>query len=216
MPLDAAVKDSAAAVTRGAGTDFEKGRAIFDAVASGAHDHAGSADRNLAVVALCGAGRHLAGRALAREAATLGGPPDFAYVFPEPLGPHRWRGVLRQGDLYRVYLVHSLSGQTELKEELRTQFGDPRVEEVRHSSFGRRLEAFFKAPVWRVEGAPASGTTADTSGVRVSAYDLRFLSLLLARRHVFEYTFRVGPAGQVGRPTWRPEPAGAGNDPGSA
>jgi len=155
---------------------------------------------------LCGAGRHLAGHALAREAAALDPPPDFAYVFPEPLGPHRWRGVLRQGDLYRVYLVHSLSGMVELKEEMQTQTGDRRVEEVRQSPFGRRLEAFFKAPVWKVQEEPAT----------VSAYDLRFLSLLLVRRHVFEYTFEVGPAGQVGRPTWRPEPTGARGGPGSA
>ena len=157
-------------------------------------------------LALCGAGRHLAGRTLAREAAALDAPPNFTYVFPEPLGPHRWRGVLRQGNLYRVYLVHSLSGQAELKEEVRTQTGDPRVEEVRQAPFGRRLEAFFKAPVWRVQGAPLT----------VSAYDLRFLSLLLTRRHVFEYTFEVGPAGQVGRPTWRPELTGARGGPGSA
>jgi len=33
-------------------------------------------------LALCGAGRHLAGRTLAREAAALDAPPNFTYVFP--------------------------------------------------------------------------------------------------------------------------------------
>jgi membrane-bound metal-dependent hydrolase YbcI (DUF457 family) len=182
-------------------------------------------------LALCGAGRHLAGLALAREAETLGRSPDFAYVFPEPLGPHRWRGVLREGDLYSVYLVHPLSGETELKETIRTEIADPLVEEVRHSDFGRRLEAFFKAPVWRVEppssdraegargetapgaadeepstGERVVGSGLDPSKPSVGAYDLRFLSLVLARRHVFEYTFQPGPDGRLGPPTWQVGP----------
>ncbi len=172
-------------------------------------------------LAFCGASRHLAGRALSGEAAALRGRPDFAYVFPEPLGSHRWRGVLRSGDRYRVYLVHSLSGKVELKEEVRTQTGDPRVEQARRSPFGRRLEAFFKAPVWRVDAMPeaagetgrnaGAGLTEDRTPAQVSAYDLRFLSLVLARRHVFEYAFQLGMDGQVGQPTWHPEPARPGD-----
>ncbi len=177
-------------------------------------------------LALCGVGRHLAGRALALEAAALGGRPDFAYVFPEPLGPHRWRGVLREGDLYSIYLVHPLSGEAELKETVCTEIADPRVEEVRRSRFGRRLEAFFKAPVWRIEppsgdrtgtatatvqAAPSTSQTMAASGVdpskpSVGAYDLRFLSLVLARRHVFEYIFQPGPDGRFGQPTWQVGP----------
>ncbi len=144
---------------------------------------------------LCGAGRHLAGRALAREATTFGLRPDFAYVFPEPLGPHRWRGVLRERDLYRVYLVHSWSGEVEPKEEIRTRTDDPRVEEVRRSAFGRRLERFFKAPVWRVSDAPLD--PAARGPAEVGVYDLRFLSLVLQRRHVFEYNFTVDQRGRV-------------------
>jgi membrane-bound metal-dependent hydrolase YbcI (DUF457 family) len=176
-------------------------------------------------LALCGAGRHLAGRALAREAAALGGRPDFAYVFPEPLGPHRWRGVLREADLYSIYLVRPLTGEVELKETVRTEIADPRVEEIRQSAYGRRLEAFFKAPVWRIEppaddrtetspAADAAPPTShmvvalevDASKPSVGAYDLRFLSLVLARRHVFEYTFQPGPDGRFGPPTWQVGP----------
>jgi len=119
--------------------------------------------------------RHLAGAPWrARRRRSM--PPELHLRLPRAARPHRWRGVLRQGNLYRVYLVHSLSGQAELKEEGATQTGDPRVERCVGGRSGAGSRPFFKAPVWRVAGAPAT----------VSAYDLRFLSLLLTRRHVFE------------------------------
>lgn len=144
---------------------------------------------SLAVVAayllFCGVNRGLAGRVLSREAATLRPPPDFSYVFAEPLGPHRWRGVLRQGNTYRLYLIHSLSGTIEARDELTTQLGDLEVEAARASPLGRRLERFFKAPVWEVmaRGAPSD----------IQVRDLRFGSLLMRREPVFTFDFAVYP-----------------------
>ncbi len=158
---------------------------------------------SLACVALyllfCGANRAFASAILAREARAPssgvaaavgavpdGAPVDFSYVFPEPLGPHRWRGVLRQDGEYRVYLLHSLTGRAQLAETVRTDAGDPRVAAARATPIGRRLERFFKAPIWRIHPASASRT--------VTAYDLRFVSLVLGSRPVFEFTLPLPPA----------------------
>lgn len=137
----------------------------------------------LACVALyvlfCAASRLRAQRLLARESAASGA--EFSYIFPEPLGAHRWRGVLRRGNAYRVYLVHSLSGKMEAKGSVATAIGEPEVEEARHSPQGRRLEAFFKAPVWRFDSAGKSP--------HVSVYDLRFKPLTINRGRAFEFRF---------------------------
>lgn len=107
-------------------------------------------------------------------------PVDFTYVFPEPLGAHRWRGVVRTGDTYRLYLVRPLAGRAELSEELRTDLDSPVVEAARRTPLGRRLEWFFKAPVW----SPADADEA-------TVYDLRFRPLVLHRPAVFSFTVPV-------------------------
>ncbi|HEV8337718.1 MAG TPA: metal-dependent hydrolase [Candidatus Polarisedimenticolia bacterium] len=139
---------------------------------------------------VCAAGHALAREALAREALATPGRADFLYVFPEPLGPHRWRGVIRKGNLYDVYLVHSFTGRLEKKERLETHPESPEAARARQTPLGHRLERFFKAPVWETrrsypEGAPA----------RVTAYDLRFRSLVLNRRSIFPFCFQVTDAG---------------------
>lgn len=101
---------------------------------------------------------------------------DFSYVFPEPFGPNRWRGVARSGSEYRLYLIDALESTIEARESVYTQPDDPATVRARASPVGRRLEGFFKAPVWRVE--PGGG---------VVAYDLRFRPLLLERAGSFEY-----------------------------
>jgi len=142
---------------------------------------------------LCGAGRAVASRNLAEAAAGSGGVPDFTYVFPEPLGPSRWRGVVREGDRYRLYLIHVPGGTAEAMGGVGTDPGDPAVREILGSPLGLRLASFFKAPVWEVR---REGGAAD-----VSAWDLRFDSLLLGRAPVFRYEFRVHePEGAAGRP----------------
>ncbi|MBI4375492.1 MAG: metal-dependent hydrolase [Elusimicrobia bacterium] len=121
----------------------------------------------------CFANRALAQRLLARQSRS----PDFSYVFPEPLGPHRWRGVLRHGERYSLFLIRTLSGEIEPRGELITHLSDAGVKRARDSERGRRLEAFFKAPVWQAGLRP-----------EVSVYDLRFRSLLI-RRASFEFFF---------------------------
>ncbi|MGH9798106.1 MAG: metal-dependent hydrolase, partial [Candidatus Polarisedimenticolia bacterium] len=56
-------------------------------------------------LAVCGTGRLLAAGELRRAADRDGLRPEFTYVFPEPLGPHRWRGVARQDGVYSLYLL---------------------------------------------------------------------------------------------------------------
>jgi len=111
-------------------------------------------------------------------------PPDFLYVFPEPLGPHRWRGVARTGDRYRLHLINVVTGTVTLRREVTTHVADPLVARARATPLGRRLEGFFKAPVWEV-GAGSVG-----AGV----YDLRFTSFVLDRPAVFRFTVPLGAA----------------------
>jgi len=142
-----------------------------------------------AYLLFCGANRWMAGRALAREAALLDAPTSFSYVFAEPLGPHRWRGVLREGNTYRLYLIHSLSGKAEPRGAVETRLDDPSVQAARASPLGGRLERFFKAPVWEIAGR--------ASPARVLARDLRFSSLVLGRDPVFVFSFLVTAGGEV-------------------
>jgi membrane-bound metal-dependent hydrolase YbcI (DUF457 family) len=146
-------------------------------------------------VLFCGVNRYLAAEVLAAEAGHLARPPDFAYVFPEPLGPHRWRGVLREGDTYRLYLIHSLTGVIEARGEVKTRSHDPAVKQVRETPLARRLEWFFKAPVWEV--GDASGTDRSRT---VSVTDLRFTTLVIDGAPSFIYRFRIEDSGRIEGP----------------
>ena len=140
----------------------------------------------------------LCGAARARSAALLAGHistgADFTYVFPEPLGPHRWRGIARYPGRYDLFLIHPLTGQVEPRGRVRNDLDDPRVAAARQTPDGRRLERFFKAPVWQMEG---EGNAGDDRGVSragyraVSAWDLRFKPLVMERQAVFRYTLEV-------------------------
>jgi membrane-bound metal-dependent hydrolase YbcI (DUF457 family) len=113
-----------------------------------------------------------------------GAEASFSYVFPEPLGPHRWRCLVRREDhSYREFLFHTLSDRAEPPLDVPSFPNEPAVLNARASPAGRRLDWFFKAPVWRPE----------PGGIRV--YDLRFGSLVLKRRGAFEYT--LTPDGRV-------------------
>ena len=143
---------------------------------------------SLAYVIFCGANRIMARQALATEIDYQRNIPEFVYVFPEPLGPHRWRGVMRYGDTYKVYLIYSLSGRIELKDEVETKKDNPYVIRVKDTDLGRRLVWFFKAPVWGIErGNPTE----------VNVYDLRFRSIVIGREAPFEYKFHVYEVGRV-------------------
>ena len=110
-------------------------------------------------------------------------------VFPEPLGPHRFRAATRVGDAWHVSLIHVLGGSVEPCEVVHTDEAAPRVAEVRASPSGRRLERFMAAPVW---------TLASDGGVEV--YDLRFNSRVVVRNGTFVVRF---PAGRT-EPSWNP------------
>lgn len=135
----------------------------------------------------CGTSRSMAYEKLETEAEHLGGQASFYYVFPEPLGPHRWRGLLLYGNQYRVYLIHPLSGQIELKDIIVSEIEDPLVRKARQKPLARGLEWFFKAPVWTVLKNPQS------IPVEVTVSDLRFRSVVIGRDPPFVFRFPVQP-----------------------
>jgi inner membrane protein len=145
----------------------------------------------------CGANRLLAREALDAASERLGTPVEFSYVFPEPLGPLRWRGVARNGANYRIYLIHTLSNKIEYLGQDRTAVGDPAVELVRKTQRGRRLEWFFKAPVWKVERDLATAEPSRDRPVAVSVYDLRFRPAVIGSKAFFVFRFNVFPDGRV-------------------
>ncbi|MEK9146441.1 MAG: hypothetical protein AAB339_12605, partial [Elusimicrobiota bacterium] len=137
----------------------------------------------------CCGNRVQATRLLDWEEKTSGLEGEFSYVFPEPFGPHRWKGVLRTGSVYHLYLIHSVSGKVEPRGEMETASG-PEVEAARKTALALRLERFFKAPVW-------SARKGADGAAEVSVRDLRFQSLVLSRGIPFEFRFRVRPGGAV-------------------
>ena len=126
-------------------------------------------------------------RALSILSGEAGGAA-FQYAFPEPLGAHRWRGVVKDEAQWRVYLVDSVRGTAEKRLVLPDAGATAPAVAANATPFGRRLSTFFKAPVWTVEPAAGGGTVA-------SVYDLRFTSLTLKRGTPFQYFFDVGPDG---------------------
>lgn len=119
-------------------------------------------------------------------AQTTGGGEGFRYAFPEPLGAHRWRGVVKERDGWSVYLVDVSKRTVEPAMTLPVDEWSPASRAAQETPFGRRLSAFFKAPVWTTAPAPDGGHTA-------SVYDLRFVSLVLPRPPAFRYDFDVAP-----------------------
>ena len=148
-------------------------------------------------ILFCGASRAVAVERLAGEASRQEIRPDFQYVFPEPLGAHRWRGVLREGDRYSVFLIHVLGNQIEKMDELQTWRGDPAVEAARRLSLAGRLEWFFKAPVWNLDRPPPGADKTPDEPVRVSVYDLRFRSVVIRREIPFRFSFIVDGRGMA-------------------
>ncbi|MCZ6692050.1 MAG: metal-dependent hydrolase [Planctomycetota bacterium] len=136
-------------------------------------------------VGICGVARGRASSALDRVASHLGVGADFSYVFPEPLGPHRFRGVLRVGDEYRLYLIRLPSGLAEPRGSVRTDANVPALRAIREAESARRIEWFFKAPVWkvldheRIEAPPGMPVEDGQENVEAEVYDLRFRSLVL-------------------------------------
>lgn len=122
-------------------------------------------------IILCGLGRRQALTQLKNVAKESQIQAAWIYVFPEAFGPWHFRGVIKEGSQIKFYLLHNLIQKAELKEIYVTQEHDPEVQNMRLSFEARRLEWFFKAPVWQ----------RDENGV-IKVFDLRFRSLLLQSR----------------------------------
>jgi inner membrane protein len=127
--------------------------------------------------------------AVALLAETTGGR-GFQYAFPEPLGAHRWRGVVKTDGEWKEYLVNVSKRTVEPGPALRDDGMTAAALAAKETPFGRRLMTFFKAPVWTVEPAPGGGSVA-------SVVDLRFSSLVLPRPPAFRYEFDVPPGGEA-------------------
>lgn len=106
--------------------------------------------------------------------------PRTVRVFPEPLGPQRFRVVALTDDGWMVSLCSIFRG-IERREIVPTAPDAPRVAEVRASPHGRKLEWFMAAPVWTLR--PDGG---------VEVYDLRFASAVVPRGRTFLVEFPPG------------------------
>jgi membrane-bound metal-dependent hydrolase YbcI (DUF457 family) len=145
-------------------------------------------------VAACGVARSQAERVLDQTARQQGLVPEFRYVFPEALGPHRFRGVLKEpGGPYQVYLIHVLSREAVLRAEFQTDEQHAVVRQARASDKGRKVEWFFMAPVWEMTRGTSQNSKFPTAGNGdlCTVYDLRFYSIIANRRVPFRYGFQV-------------------------
>ena len=129
--------------------------------------------------------RQMATALLAQETGGAG----FQYAFPEPLGAHRWRGVVKADGEWRQYLVNVSERTVVPGPVLRDDGLTGPALAAKETPFGRRLTGFFKAPVWTVEPKPGGGAT-------VTVSDLRFASLVLPRANPFEFTFDAAPGAE--------------------
>jgi inner membrane protein len=114
--------------------------------------------------------------------------PSFTYVFPEVFGCWRFRGVIKEQDKYGMYLINLFRGSAELKYETTTDEDKPEVLAVRETKEAKKLEWFFKAPVWKIDDVAAAG---GEKRKEVTVTDLRFRSLVIDRGSS-HFTFRFG------------------------
>jgi len=113
--------------------------------------------------------------------------PKEIRVFPEPLGPQRFRVAARTDAGWEVSLCSLLHG-IERRETVPTAPDAPRVAEVRATPRGRKLDWFMAAPVWTLR--PDGG---------VEVYDLRFVSAVVPRGKTFRVEFPPGSLDPVVR-----------------
>ncbi len=119
---------------------------------------------------------------------------QFRYAFPEALGPHRFRGVIRAGDTYHVFLVRPFKSTATEAFSVRTDEGSPIVQAICRTPFASRLMWFTKAPVWALIPPQVGPTPPHPTGASVS--DLRFSSLVLHWDNSF-FTFAFDKDGRV-------------------
>jgi len=122
-------------------------------------------------------------------------PQPGGYVFPEPFGPTRWRGVVRSGDDRLVYLLEPFKQLASWRRTDHSDELDPAVIKVKEEALAKKLLWFYKEPVWKVERK-------DGKPVAVYVYDLRFESLLLENKPSFGCRFELDEAGTVTKAYW--------------
>lgn len=113
---------------------------------------------------------------------------DFAYTFPEPFGPQRFRGVIKNDSTYEVLLVHPLSKKIDHLNTINSENSDPKALQIKTSEIGKKFEWFFKAPVWTRDKENPEGNVWNGT-------DLRFQSPVLKFRNPFVYQFQIDENG---------------------
>jgi membrane-bound metal-dependent hydrolase YbcI (DUF457 family) len=110
-----------------------------------------------------------------------------SFLYPEPFGISRFRGVTRASDYYVMYQIWPFQKRVELLERLEVKEQTAVVEATIHTEAGRRLDWFFSTPIWR--------TSSDGEGAVV--YGLGFRTRILPSRTPF--IFHVTADGKVSR-----------------
>jgi inner membrane protein len=136
-------------------------------------------------VCLCGAGRIRSQQVLNAHLQNEPVTPISTYVFPEALGPHRFKAVAHMGDVQHLYQVRPWSNQVFRMRQYKTKEGTPDFESIKDDPEIRKLIWFFKAPVWNI----VRDETVMPPVLRVEVFDLRFISTVISRRSSFQYTF---------------------------
>ncbi len=103
----------------------------------------------------CAVNHTLATHHLERYVRQAGLVAQRVYVVPEPLGPHRWSGLIRVEHGYRVVLIYSLSGRVQDVQAVDSMMMSPLVVQARRHPRAIQAERLFKAPIWQVEGHTA-------------------------------------------------------------
>jgi membrane-bound metal-dependent hydrolase YbcI (DUF457 family) len=106
--------------------------------------------------------------------------PSFSAVFPEALGLHRFRGVIKSGSTYDLYQLNLLKHSAVFVQSYATFENVPEVMKIRQSERAQKLEWFFKAPVWQKDPQNPGAW---------EVFDLRFVSTVLKGKNPF-FTFK--------------------------
>ncbi|MFN0117177.1 MAG: metal-dependent hydrolase [Elusimicrobiota bacterium] len=142
----------------------------------------------MAYVMICGLFHAMSKQMFSKWLTNQGQKTDFQYIFPEPFGPHRFRGVSRTDQEYKSSLIEVLNNKVTPAFKTKTEFKNSDIERILKSAEGQKLNRFFKAPAWELDQEKSSkdGLT------RIwKASDLRFTSILLNRGNFFSYRFEV-------------------------
>jgi membrane-bound metal-dependent hydrolase YbcI (DUF457 family) len=136
-------------------------------------------------IGICASARVRAAELLREQAQQEALQPKKFFIYPEPFGPQRFRGIVREADRYSVYQIWPFRKRLERLDRLAVEEPSPAVEAARRTYAGRRLDWFFGTPVWR----------ATPDGQAAYVYGLGFRTPLLKGRSPF--VFRVTPDGHV-------------------